>query len=124
MIDQLLPSPDLSLRRRRRRIAHDHIREGTRRDRGGRNAGCYTGVAVHTGAIIVARAGGCAAAVAQDLLVAEESLSLVQGHLRHLFGVFFAVADPPFGDEVVLDPDDFADGADQGHLALQLQTRV
>lgn len=39
-------------------------------------------------------------------------------------GELLAVADVPLGDEVVLDPDDLADGADKGRLALQAQLGV
>ena len=82
------------------------------------------GAAGNAAVVAVGGASGGGAAIAEELLLADVAFLVVGDDLGHLVGVLLAVTDAPLGEEVVLDPDDLVEGADEGDLALQRQLRV
>lgn len=60
---------------------------------------------------------------ADNLLAVQVTLTL-DDNVLDLFGEFITVTDVPLSKEVVLDPDDFAKGLDEGDLAVHVETRV
>lgn len=62
--------------------------------------------------------------VAEDLLITQVPFSVVNDDFGHFIGEFLAVADAPFGEEVVLDPDDLVDCAKESDFALEGETGV
>ena len=91
--------------------------------RGSRIARKGSGVVVDTRPVVVGEAAG-RASVSEDLLLPKVAFFLAKDDFRHFIGKLLAITDPPFGKEIVLDPDNLIDSAEEGSFASEGELRM
>lgn len=104
------------LRKRTNRcLRRSGIRRRRRTMRGGRHP------TRNTRPVIINRA---ARATAKDLLITQIPLPIIETQLRHFIREFIAVVHMVPRKQIILDPQDFVNGADERNLATQRQMWV